>query len=67
MVDGLKVREEFGDGNDHRTDHRVITYKINLKPATILDNRESYNYNKANLYVKIIFMKGANWKDELCG
>ena len=60
MVDDLEVREVFGEGNDHQSDHRVILFKMNLKPATILDNKESYNYNKADLYAIIIFMR-VNW------
>ena len=38
MVDDLEVTEEFGEGNDHQSDHRVILFKMNLKSATILDN-----------------------------
>ena len=33
MVDDMEVREEFGEGNDHQRDHRVILFKMNLKPA----------------------------------
>ena len=67
MVDDLEVREEFGEGNEYQSDHRVIIFKKNLKAATILDNKESYNYNKADFSVMITFMRGINWKDGLCG
>ena len=40
MVDDLELREEFGEGNEHQGDHRVIIFKMNLKPPTILDNKE---------------------------
>ena len=40
---------------------------MNLKPATILDNKEYYNYNKADFSAMITFMRSINWKDELCG
>ena len=66
MVDDLEVREEFGEGNEHQSDHRVIIFKMNLKPATILDNKEYYNYNKADFSAMITFMRSINWKDELC-
>ena len=49
MVDYLEVREEFGEGNEQQSVYRVITFKMNLKHATILDNKEYYNYNKAHL------------------
>ena len=42
-------------------------FKMNLKPATILDNKESYNYNKADFSAMITFMRSINWKDGLCG
>ena len=42
MVYDLEVREEFGEGNKHHSDHRVISFQINLKPVTILDNKEFY-------------------------
>ena len=45
MVDDLEVREYFGEGHEHQSDLRVILFKMNLDPATILDNKESYNYN----------------------
>ena len=67
MVDDLEVREEFGERNEHQSDHRVIIFKMNLKPATILDNKEYYNYNKADFSAMITFMRSINWKDELCG
>ena len=38
-LDDLEVREEFGEGNEHQSDHRVILFQMNLKPATILDNK----------------------------
>ena len=56
MVDDLKV----GEGNKHQSDHRVIIFKMNLNPATILDNKESYNYNKANFSAMIIFTRSVN-------
>ena len=34
-MDDLEVREEFGEGNEHQSDHRVVIFKMNLKPATI--------------------------------
>ena len=60
------MREEFGEGNEHQSDHRVILFQMNLKPATIFDNKESYNYNKADLSAMIIFIS-VNWEDGLCG
>ena len=39
MVGDLEVLEEFGEGNEHPSDHRVILFKMNLKGATILDNK----------------------------
>ena len=65
MVDDMEIRKEFGEGNEHQNDHRVIIFKMNLKPATILDNKEYYN--KAEFAAMITFMRGINWKDELCG
>ena len=53
--------------SEHQSDHRVILFKMNLKPATILDNKESYNYNKTDFSAMIIFMRSVNWKDGLCG
>ena len=40
MVDDLEVREDFGEGNEHQSDHRVILLQMNLKPVTILDNKD---------------------------
>ena len=65
IVDDLEVREEFGEGNEHQSDHRVIIFKMNLKAVTILDNKEYYN--KADFSAMITFMRSINWKDELCG
>ena len=59
-MDDLEVRDEFGEGNDHQSDHRVILFKMNLKPATLLDNKESYKYNKADFSAMIIFMRSVN-------
>ena len=62
MVDDLEVREEFGEGNEHQSDHRVIIFKMNLKPATILDNKEYYN--KADflfLYVILLWIMPNIW------
>ena len=67
MVDDLEVMEEFGEGNEHQKDHIFILFKMNLKPATILDIKESYNYNKTDFSAMIIFMRSVNWKDGLCG
>ena len=67
MVDDLEVREEFGKGNEHQSDHRVILFQMNLKPVTILDNKESYNYNKADFSTMIIFIRSGNWMDGLYG
>ena len=67
MVDDMEVREEFGEGNEHQNDHRVIIFKMNLRPATILDNKDYYNYNKAEFAAMITFKRSINWKDELCG
>ena len=67
MVDDLEVREEFGEGNEHQSDHRVILFQMNLKPVTILDNKESYNYNKADFSAMIIFIRSVNWRDGLYG
>ena len=39
MVDDLEVREESMEGNEHQSDHRVILFRMNLKPATILDTK----------------------------
>ena len=67
MVDDLEVREEFGEGNAHQSDHRVIIFKMNLKPAAVLDNKESYNYNKADFSAMITFMRSSIiWNDGLC-
>ena len=66
MVDDLEVRKEFGEGNEHQSDHRVISFQMNLKPATILDNKESCNYNKADFSPMIIFTRSVNCKDGLC-
>ena len=41
----------------------LFYFKMNLKPATLLDNKESYNYNKADLSAMIIFMRSVNWKE----
>ena len=46
---------------------RVIIFKMNLKPATLLLNKESYNCNKDYFSAMIIFMIGVNWTDGLCG
>ena len=67
MVDDWEVREEFGEGKEHQSDHRFILFKMNLKPAAILANKESYNYNKADFSAMIIFMRSVNKKDGLCG
>ena len=67
MMDDLEVREEFREGNEHQSDHRVILFQMNLKPVTILDNYESYNYNEEYFSAMIIFMRGVNWKDGLYG
>ena len=40
---------------------------MNLKPATIFDNKESYNYNKAYFSAVVIFMRSVKWKYGLCG
>ena len=40
---------------------------MNLNPVTILDNKESYNYNKADFSAMITFMRSINWNDGLCG
>ena len=72
MVDDLEVREEFGESNEHQSNHRVILFQMNLKPVTVLDNKESYNYNKVDFSAMIIFMRsvigrmdymGKMWRD----
>ena len=40
---------------------------MNLKSATILDNKEYYNYSKADFSAMLAFMRSAYWKDGLCG
>ena len=65
MVDDLDVKEEFGESNEHQSDHRVILFQMNLKPVTILDNKESCHYNKTDFSAMIIFMRSVNWKDGL--
>ena len=38
----------------------LLYFLMNLKPATILDNKESYN--KAYFSAMIIFIRSVNWK-----
>ena len=38
---------------------RVIIFKMNLKPATIFDNKEYFNYNKADFSAMITFMRSS--------
>ena len=47
--------------------HIVILFQMNLKPATILDNKESCNYNKSDFSAMIIFTRSVNCEDGLCG
>ena len=63
----LEMSEEVGEGNEHQSDHTVILFLMNLKSVTILNNKESYNYDKADFSAMIIFMRSVNWKDRLCG
>ena len=35
MLDDLEVREEFEEGYEHQSDHRVIIFKMNLKRQQI--------------------------------
>ena len=67
MIDNVKIREKFGEGYEHSSDHRIVLFDMILQTHMKSDNRMMYDYNKADIPGMIKFMEGVKWEEEFIG